>query len=204
MLQLSPLGALRLRAGEGRQQVVGTKGWAPSLYEICRRIHGACRSTYRHVLDRPYGIRGGVQVGASIAEKRMRWIRSIAEWLELLADSVKVATVLGSSPVSSDTVESEGRLLKQCWISYIKIKKIKIISLAGLETQTKGKSVFYTSWRVQSGLYSMFFVRVENSTRHSHSSLQFLMTILAESRKESAPLDKDRLWSVRLENLILN
>jgi len=59
---------------------------------------------------------------------------------------------LGSIPASWITVESEGRQMKQCWISYIKIKKIKNISLAGLETQTKDMSVFYTSWRVQSGL----------------------------------------------------
>ncbi len=33
-----------------------------------------------------------------------------------------VATDLGSIPASSDTVESEGRQMKQCWISYIKRK----------------------------------------------------------------------------------
>ncbi len=36
-----------------------------------------------------------------------------------------VATVLGSISASSDTVESEGRQMKQCWISYIKKEKIQ-------------------------------------------------------------------------------
>jgi hypothetical protein len=44
--------------------------------------------------------------------------------LERLAVNAKVATVLGSIPASSDTVESEGRHMKQSWIVYIKKKKI--------------------------------------------------------------------------------
>jgi hypothetical protein len=44
----------------------------------------------------------------------------LAEWLERLTANAVVATVLGSIPASSDTVESEGRQMKQCWISYIK------------------------------------------------------------------------------------
>ncbi len=43
-----------------------------------------------------------------------------AERLEHLAVNAKVATVLGSFPVSSDAVESEGRQMKQCWITYMK------------------------------------------------------------------------------------
>ncbi len=46
----------------------------------------------------------------------------LAEWLERLTANAVVATVLGSIPASSDTVESEGRQMKQCWISYIKRK----------------------------------------------------------------------------------
>jgi hypothetical protein len=38
----------------------------------------------------------------------------LAEWLERLAVNGDVATVLGSIPASSDTVESEGRQMKQC------------------------------------------------------------------------------------------
>jgi len=38
----------------------------------------------------------------------------LSEWLERLAVNAKVATVLGSIPSSSDTVESEGRQMKQC------------------------------------------------------------------------------------------
>ncbi len=41
-------------------------------------------------------------------------------WLERLTVNGVVATVMGSIPASSDTVESEGRQIKQCWISYIK------------------------------------------------------------------------------------
>jgi hypothetical protein len=37
----------------------------------------------------------------------------VAEWLERLAANAKFATVLGSIPASSDTVESAGRQLKQ-------------------------------------------------------------------------------------------
>ncbi len=36
-----------------------------------------------------------------------------------------VATALGSIPASSDTVESKGRQMTQCWISYIKSKNPK-------------------------------------------------------------------------------
>ncbi len=55
----------------------------------------------------------------------------LAEWLERLSANAKVATVLG--PESSDTVESEGRQMKQCWTQYIYStycsKKSKKISL---------------------------------------------------------------------------
>ncbi len=54
------------------------------------------------------------------------WMRSspvggwdLAEWLERQTANTVVATVLGSIPASSDTVESEGRQMKQCWILYI-------------------------------------------------------------------------------------
>ncbi len=39
----------------------------------------------------------------------------LSDWLERLTANAKVATVLGSIPASSDTVESEGRQMKQCW-----------------------------------------------------------------------------------------
>ncbi len=54
----------------------------------------------------------------------------LAEWLERLTANAVVATVLGSIPASSDTVESEGRQMKQCWISYIKEKFKKKIPLS--------------------------------------------------------------------------
>jgi hypothetical protein len=39
---------------------------------------------------------------------------SLVVKIEHLAVNAKVATVLGSIPASSDTVESEGRQMKQC------------------------------------------------------------------------------------------
>ena len=44
----------------------------------------------------------------------------VAEWLERLTVITEVATVLGSIPASTDTVESEGRQMKQRWIKYWK------------------------------------------------------------------------------------
>ncbi len=50
---------------------------------------------------------------------------NLAKWLERLTANAEVATVLASIPASSDTVKSEGRQMKQCWILYIKKKKSK-------------------------------------------------------------------------------
>ncbi len=47
----------------------------------------------------------------------------LAKWLECLTSNAKVATVLGPIPASSDTVESDGRQMKQCFIKYIKNKE---------------------------------------------------------------------------------
>ncbi len=49
----------------------------------------------------------------------------LAKGLKRLAVNAKVATVLGSIPASFDTVESEGRQMKQCWITSIKRKNQK-------------------------------------------------------------------------------
>ncbi len=53
----------------------------------------------------------------------MRFHCHLAEWLECLAVNAKVATFLGSIPASSDTVESEGRKMEQCWKKIKKSKK---------------------------------------------------------------------------------
>jgi hypothetical protein len=45
-----------------------------------------------------------------------------AEWLEHLTVNAKVATVLGSIPASSDTVESEGQQIKRCGIKYCTVQ----------------------------------------------------------------------------------
>ncbi len=49
----------------------------------------------------------------------------LAKWLERLAVNANVTTDLGSNPAPSDTVEFEGRQMKQCWITCIKKKKKK-------------------------------------------------------------------------------
>jgi hypothetical protein len=46
-----------------------------------------------------------------------------AEYLERLTANAKAATVLSSVPASSDTMELEGRQIKQCWIMYLKSPK---------------------------------------------------------------------------------
>jgi hypothetical protein len=50
----------------------------------------------------------------------------LAKWLQRLTVNAKVATVLDSIPASSDTVESDGRQMKQCWIKYIVRKNRKV------------------------------------------------------------------------------
>ncbi len=70
----------------------------------------------------------------------------LAELLERLAVNAKGATVLGSIPESSDTVESEGRKMKQCWI---KRKNQKIPLLEVLEVRQKWQYSghhFYHFW----------------------------------------------------------
>ncbi len=56
------------------------------------------------------------------------WMRSSRVVRALTANAI-VATVQGSIPATSDTVESEGRQTKQCWISYIRRKNSKKIPL---------------------------------------------------------------------------
>ncbi len=71
----------------------------------------------------------------------------LAVWLERQTANAEVATVLGSIPASSDTVESEGRQMNQCWIQYvhrnIKIQKIPLLKLVLLQ-------IFTPNWRQKS------------------------------------------------------
>ncbi len=48
--------------------------------------------------------------------KEFSW--DLAEWLERPAANATVITVQGSIPASPDTLEYEGRQLKQCCIKY--------------------------------------------------------------------------------------
>ncbi len=84
--------------------------------------------------SRREGMRSSRVWGWDLAELGMRsrregmrssrvWGWDLAERLERLTANAKVATVLGSIPASSGTVESEGRQMKQCWIKYLKILK---------------------------------------------------------------------------------
>ncbi len=59
--------------------------------------------------------------------EKMLFERSIFGIFAPVAVNAKVATVLGSIPASSDTVESEGRQLKQRWITYIEKKSKKTL-----------------------------------------------------------------------------
>ncbi len=55
--------------------------------------------------------------------------RSLVEWLERLTSHAKVATVVSFDPSTPDTVESEGRQMKQCWKKHEKkYKKIHPVS----------------------------------------------------------------------------
>jgi hypothetical protein len=61
------------------------------------------------------------------------WMRSslvVRAWLERLTAHAEVATVLGSIPASSDTVESEGRQMKQT-VHRKKNQKITLLVLKG-------------------------------------------------------------------------
>ncbi len=49
-----------------------------------------------------------------ILENKLKMWMKFSEWLERLITNAKVATVLGSVPASYDTMESEGRHMKQC------------------------------------------------------------------------------------------
>ncbi len=59
----------------------------------------------------------------------------VGELLDRLTFNAEVATVLGSIPASSGTVESEGRQMKQCWIKYIpKIPLLSLLYLSHIKT----------------------------------------------------------------------
>ncbi len=70
------------------------------------------------------------------------WMRC-AEYLERLTASAEVETVLGSIPASSDTVESEGRQMKQVEESTF-IKKSEKPPCKELVSTTLVKSHFYS------------------------------------------------------------
>ncbi len=88
-----------------------------------------------------------------------RW--DLAEWLERLAVSVKVATVLGSIPVSYDIVESEERQMKQCWNRILNGSSYMRKS-ANIQKEIIWRRLSYT-WLLQ--MYQNRFRRLKNLTR---------------------------------------
>ncbi len=93
---------------------------------ICRLCRGSVFSAFLLVLLRAHAIVIKIEkneTGAYKSNFPWMWMWSnrvcwydLAERLQLLAASAKLATVLGSIPASSDTVtKSEGRQMKQCW-----------------------------------------------------------------------------------------
>jgi hypothetical protein len=72
----------------------------------------SANSSFRNFVFIPFN---GLAVSNNGTKFIILCMKSIAEWLERLAVNAKVArlaTVLGSIPVSSDTVESKGRQMK--------------------------------------------------------------------------------------------
>ncbi len=73
----------------------------------CTHSHHITQSHTRHVI-----LFKNRRIELSLAIQYVE--RSIAEWLARLTVNDVFATVQGSIPASSDTVESEGRQMKQC------------------------------------------------------------------------------------------
>ncbi len=80
-----------------------------------------CTSTWGWSSGHPPGIQVKIMWMGSIRvvdEIQLSSGWDLVKWLERLAVYDKVGTVPGSIPGTSDTVESEGRQMKQCWITY--------------------------------------------------------------------------------------
>ncbi len=91
--------------------------------------HFSMNRCFLHIYmkDRKYS-----QYNSSMWMSTSLWIKSSRVVRASDSQSRIVTTVLGSITASSDTVESEGRQTKQCWISYTLIKKkIKFSSYIG-------------------------------------------------------------------------
>jgi hypothetical protein len=84
-----------------------------SCWRYCRRRTSRCR----------YSSPNQVQSQHLQTIRCNGWDQAV--WLERLAVNAKDEALLVSIPASSDTVEFEGRQMKQCWITYIKWKNPK-------------------------------------------------------------------------------
>ncbi len=96
-----------------------------------------CRSELDSTLQARDWYESQLQEARCSLDQLARWVSSqgnedrygwdLAEWLKRLTVNAVVATVLGSIPAFSNTVESEGRQMTQCWIKYSKkIQKIPL------------------------------------------------------------------------------
>ncbi len=92
----------------------------------------------------------------------------LAEWFERLIASVEVATVLGSIPASSDSVESEGRQMKKCWLQYIE-KKIHTNPLLWIGNKTIHYTLLFLI--ALEGNRSLLTVKMHKFFRECHGSV---------------------------------
>ncbi len=99
----------------------------------------------------------------------------LAVWLERLTKCRSRNSPLGSIPTSFDTVESEGRQMKQCWIQHIekkqkKSKKFNIASIAGLyanfaqKRQNSLHSIFSSDFKETSRNFFWYSQKLWNSS----------------------------------------
>ncbi len=72
---------------------------------------------WQKIIKQSVWVPTSVMIRAIVKNKFLKirdgWV--LAEWLERLTANPVVATVLGWIPASSDTVDSEGWQVKQCW-----------------------------------------------------------------------------------------
>ncbi len=111
MMALKSFRSLHVRRREKKGHLLRDRNWrndCPMLSNTsCKFWEGNLTRTYEQK-DRTSQL---LCRQDRVKNTRERWQR--------LTANVKVGTVLGLNPASSDTVESEGRQTKQCWITYI-------------------------------------------------------------------------------------
>jgi hypothetical protein len=97
-------------------------GWKPACTCPCcwgQKSHRAVLS-WRGMPACPSPPSSQPGINGKIQRDIQTWICGwdLAEWIERLTANAIVAIVLGLIKASSDTVDSEGRQMKKCWIKY--------------------------------------------------------------------------------------